>query len=193
MSVRRILSAARNGTAPARAQLIDGWMIEPAARPGRAIWIWGAGHVGRALAEVLSPLPDCAVTWIDTHADRFPEAGPQRPTRLPAADPTRLVPRAPAEAEHLIVTYSHALDLELCHRLLLHRFRFAGLIGSATKWARFRSRLAQLGHSPGQIARITCPIGDPSLGKHPQQIAVGVAAALLAQTARTDRRKDRTA
>ena len=86
---------------------------------------------------------------------------------------------APAEAEHLVLTYSHALDLEICHRLLGHGFRAAGLIGSATKWARFRSRLAALGHAPEQVARIRCPIGDPALGKHPQAIAVGVAAEIL--------------
>ncbi|MBC7179561.1 MAG: XdhC family protein, partial [Roseovarius sp.] len=72
-----------------------------------------------------------------------------------------------------------ALDLELCHQLLRRPFASAGLIGSATKWARFRQRLAALGHTDAQISRISCPIGDPNLGKHPQAIALGVAAALL--------------
>src|SRR5690606_21474323 len=78
-----------------------------------------------------------------------------------------------------IVTYSHALDLELCHRLLLRGFGWLGLIGSATKWARFRSRLRALGHLSRAIDRITCPIGDRGLGKLPQAIAIGVAAQLL--------------
>ena len=78
-----------------------------------------------------------------------------------------------------MLTYSHALDLELCHRLLTHGFARAGLIGSATKWARFRARLAALGHPPYAIARIDCPIGNPALGKHPQAIAIGVAAAFV--------------
>jgi xanthine dehydrogenase accessory factor len=60
-------------------------------------------------------------------------------------------------------------------------FARLGLIGSATKWARFRGRLRALGHAAAQIARIECPIGDPSLGKHPQAIAIGVAAAFLSQ------------
>jgi xanthine dehydrogenase accessory factor len=89
------------------------------------------------------------------------------------------VGHAPQEADHLIMTYAHDLDLALCHALLKHGFASAGLIGSATKWARFRTRLAALGHSPAQISRIACPIGDPHLGKHPQAIAVGVATALL--------------
>ncbi|MCV6585559.1 MAG: xanthine dehydrogenase accessory protein XdhC [Marinibacterium sp.] len=178
LSVHRALAAMRGGAQPATARLVDGWMIEPRAEAHRAIWIWGAGHVGRALVHTLAPLPDCELSWIDTHKNRFPES-PQGVTCLPAADPARLVAHAPAHAEHLIVTYSHALDLELCHRLLHHGFGFAGLIGSDTKWARFRSRLRDLGHGPDRIARITCPIGDPALGKHPQQIAIGVAAALL--------------
>ncbi|MGR3802438.1 xanthine dehydrogenase accessory protein XdhC [Marinibacterium profundimaris] len=180
LAVERILARARDrGEIPAPL-LVDGWMVEPVAQAARPLWIWGAGHVGRALVDVLAPLPDLAITWVDTGPERFPETIPEGVTMVPAAAPAALVPRAPKEAEHLILTYSHALDLELCHALLLHGFAFAGLIGSATKWARFRSRLAGLGHGPEQIARITCPIGDPSLGKHPQAIALGVGAQLLA-------------
>ena len=100
---------------------------------------------------------------------------------LPAADPARLVAHAPRHAEHLVLTYSHALDLELCHRLLAHGFRHLGLIGSATKAARFRARLQDLGHSAAAISRIACPMGDKSLGKHPQAIALGVGVAFLRQ------------
>lgn len=180
LSVERILSRARDRGEMPPPQLIDGWMVEPIARAQRPLWIWGAGHVGRALVGVLAPLPDFAITWVDTGPERFPDAPPAGVAIVPAASPARLVPHAPKEAEHLILTYSHALDLDLCHALLLHGFAFAGLIGSRTKWARFRSRLAKLGHGAPEIARITCPIGDPDLGKHPQAIAVGVAARLLA-------------
>jgi xanthine dehydrogenase accessory factor len=83
------------------------------------------------------------------------------------------------DVEHLVLTFSHALDLELCHRLLNRGFRSCGLIGSATKWGRFRSRLRALGHEAAEIGQIRCPIGDPSLGKHPQAIAVGVVAEML--------------
>jgi xanthine dehydrogenase accessory factor len=127
----------------------------------------------------LGPLPDLAITWVDTAPDRFPEAIPEGVARLVAANPADLVAYAPRDAEHLILTYSHALDLELCHRLLGHGFASCGLIGSRTKRARFRTRLAALGHPDASIARIRCPIGDPALGKHPQAIAVGVAHELL--------------
>jgi xanthine dehydrogenase accessory factor len=149
----------------------DGWLIEAGATPARP-------------------------TWVDFAASRFPDTIPQTVTRLVAAEPARVVPFAPANADHLILTHSHELDLAICHAVLGHRFASAGLIGSATKWARFQSRLAALGHGAEQIARIACPIGEPELGKHPQAVAVGVAAAMLrpAQCASRDMQKtgDRT-
>ena len=177
LAVKRLISAARGQGARAATQLLQGWLIEPVLHPTRQIWIWGAGHVGRALVHVLHPLPDIALTWGDIAPDRFPETPNAR--ILPSPDPATAVRLAPKDAEHLIVTFSHTLDLELCHRLLTHGFTRCGLIGSATKWARFRSRLTALGHTPDQIARIACPIGDPALGKHPQAIALGVAAQML--------------
>jgi len=142
--------------------------------------IYGAGHVGRALVNVMAPLPEFAITWVDTAADRFPAVIPDDVTELVAADPVRAVAHVPDAAAHLVLTYSHEIDLALCHAILSRPFTSAGLIGSATKWARFRRRLLALGHDPAQIARIACPIGDPSLGKHPQAIALGVATAMIA-------------
>jgi xanthine dehydrogenase accessory factor len=181
LAVKRMLDRARGQGVLPGTTLVQGWLVEPVLRSRRALWVWGAGHVGRALVAVMAPLPGVAITWIDMAKDRFPAEVPPGVTVHAVADMAALVAKAPAMAEHLVLTYSHALDLELCHRLLQHGFADAGLIGSATKWARFRSRLAALGHSPAQIARIRCPIGDPLLGKHPQAIAVGVAAAFLRQ------------
>jgi xanthine dehydrogenase accessory factor len=179
LAVSRLLAAARGqGLKPATC-LVQGWLVEPVAAADRQVWVWGAGHVGRALVAVLAPLPGVAITWIDTGPDRFPSDPLPGVTAIPAADPALLADHAPRDAEHLVLTYSHALDLALCHRLLARGFRSCGLIGSATKWARFRSRLAALGHAPASIARIRCPIGEPALGKHPQAIAIGVAADLL--------------
>jgi xanthine dehydrogenase accessory factor len=183
---------------PAMGQCCGGTLVldfaadtEPEAPLGRPLWLWGAGHVGRALVATLAPLPDFDISWIDTQPSRFPDPLPDAVAPLVAADPPRVMPRAPKDAAHLILTYSHDIDLKLCDAALHHGFAFCGLIGSATKWARFRSRLAALGHSDAQIARITCPIGDPVLGKHPQAIAVGVAAQLLSiqalETAAGDR------
>ena len=135
----------RGAVVPGLVAGLDGRAVRQ--RPRRALWIWGAGHVGRALVDVLAPLPDLAITWVDTGPERFPDDDSAEASRSwsPPTRPMSCAMRR-ADAEHLILTYSHALDLELCHRLLAARLRAAaGLIGSATKWARFRSRLAAAG------------------------------------------------
>ena len=177
-TVSRRVKAMRPGALPAD---YDGWLIEAAPAYRRPLWIWGAGHVGRALVDVLRPLPDFEITWVDTGPHRFPSEIHSGVTALPATDPSVLAAHAPREAEHLVLTFSHELDLALCHALLTRNFKGLGLIGSATKWARFKNRLAALGHTREDIARIACPIGDPTLGKHPHAIALGVATSLLKQ------------
>ncbi|MEM1078924.1 MAG: xanthine dehydrogenase accessory protein XdhC [Pseudomonadota bacterium] len=181
LALRRILADARGQGQIPGLRIVDGWVVEPLATARRPLWIYGAGHVGRALVHTLAPLPDLAITWVDTGPERFPDLVPDGVTCLPAADPVAAARIAPPDARHLILTYSHSLDLALCHALLQQPCEAIGLIGSQTKWARFRSRLAQLGNAPAQISRIACPIGDPSLGKHPQAIAVGVATSLLSE------------
>lgn len=143
------------------------------------LWLYGAGHVGRAIVDVLAPLPQFAITWVDTGLERFPDPVPLGVCALPTARPELAMRSAPAQAHHLIVTYSHDLDFALCHTALGQPFASCGVIGSATKWVRFRKRLGELGHEDAQISRIACPIGEPELGKHPQAIAVGVAGRLL--------------
>jgi xanthine dehydrogenase accessory factor len=191
LAVNRLLASARGqGVRPATG-MVAGWLVEPVMEAERQVWIWGAGHVGRALVSVLAPLPGIAVTWVDVSVARFPEDVPEGVTVVPATDPAVLADHAPQDAEHLILTFSHALDLELCHRLLNRGFRSCGLIGSATKWGRFRSRLRALGHGAEAISRIRCPIGDPGLGKHPQAIAIGVVGEIL--KASSVARKEKTA
>lgn len=177
LAVARLLAKGRREGVMIAPQVLQGWFVEQIAPPARQVWIWGAGHVGRAIVGVLSPL--AAITWVDTGLDRFPQVIPDDVRALPAADLVAAVGLAPPEAEHLILTFSHVLDLALCDALLRHGFAGCGLIGSVTKWTRFQRRLADLGHSPAEIGRIICPIGDPSLGKHPQAIAIGVAAAMM--------------
>ena len=156
----------------------------------RDIWVYGAGHVGRALITVLAGLPDVRITWVDTDMARFPAQMPDNVHPFAASDPARAATHAPDTAEHLILTYSHTIDLAICHALLARPVRSIGLIGSATKWARFKTRLATLGHAAAAIARIACPIGDPRLGKHPAEIAIGVGVAMIACDSAT---KDKTA
>lgn len=145
---------------------------EPTENP---LWIWGAGHVGLAIAQIMAPFEDRVITLIDTSAERMPGGLPQLVQPLIAVDPVKAVAHAPADADHLILTYSHEIDLALCDALLRVPTKSIGLIGSETKWARFQKRLAEMGHSQLDINKIRCPIGDPTLGKHPQSIAIGIA------------------
>lgn len=190
LKLKARLKAARAGQQPVAPQLVQGWFVEPILPVASPLWIWGAGHVGRAIVATLAPLPDLQITWVDSTPERFPDDIPEGVTALPAPDMPAALRLAPAQARHLILTYSHEIDLALCHAALSHGFRSCGLIGSETKWARFRARLRQLGHHDAQISRIACPIGDPTLGKHPQAIAVGVAASLLKDVARVTSQKE---
>ncbi|MBP0483855.1 xanthine dehydrogenase accessory protein XdhC [Sagittula salina] len=179
LEVARLLDHARaRGLAPDPKRFGD-WMVEPILRPARDLWIWGAGHVGRALVATLAPLPDLRITWVDTAPERFPPEVMQGVTTIPTAAPAHLMAHAPRDAEHLILTYSHAIDFALCNAAITRGFKFCGLIGSDTKWARFSRRLRASGHDDAAISRICCPIGQKDLGKHPQAIAIGVATQLL--------------
>jgi len=190
LKIKQALTYARNSANTIKPELVDGWMLEPVSPTRRPLWIYGAGHVGRALVSVLAPFPDFAITWVDIAPDRFPADLPSNVTRLVAANPGEVVKYAPEDGEHLILTYSHALDLELCHQVLVRGFATAGLIGSRSKWVRFRNRLRKLGHTDTVIDRIDCPIGQPELGKHPQAIAVGVTRALLLRSGMENIKKD---
>lgn len=178
-ALTRAAARAEMACTPAPVLLAQGWLLEPVARPAQQLWVWGAGHVGRAVVALMAPLPDWHLTWIDVDAAAFPPEIPARVRALHDPDPARLVATSPRNAQHLVMTRSHPLDLAICHQILTHGASFAGLIGSATKWARFQARLRALGHGPAQIARIRCPIGTPELGKHPQAIAIGVAQDLI--------------
>ncbi len=157
------------------------WIGEAASRCRRSLWLFGAGHVGRAVVATLAPLDSFDITWVDVAADRYPADIAGCAEQLVAANPADTVRFAPAEADHLVMTHSHALDLDICNRLLAVPFRSVGLIGSKSKWARFRKRLAEAGHARQAIDRIECPIGMPELGKHPRAIAIGLACRMLAR------------
>ena len=186
LGVTRVVRDMLSGARPRVPLLVRGakggtaWLIEPLARPVHRLYLYGAGHVGRAIVRVLEDLP-FAVTWIDTSAGRFPEHVPPHATVQVAPDPATFAGGAKADAFHLVLTYSHALDLAICHSLLRRGdFRFLGLIGSATKQARFLKRLAELGIGEALLTRLVCPIGLPGIGgKEPAVIAVSVAAQLV--------------
>jgi xanthine dehydrogenase accessory factor len=151
---------------------------------GEPVFLFGAGHVGRALIHVLAPLP-YRIHWFDGRDDAFPSDLPGNVKIETLADPRHDVASAPAGTYFLVMTHSHALDLDICDRVLARGdFAFLGLIGSASKRATFLSRLRRRGHADATLARLTCPIGLPQVpGKQPAMIAVAVAGQLIALSA----------
>ncbi len=140
----------------------------------RALYLFGAGHVGRAIAHAVTPLP-FTLGWFDTREDQAALAGA---VHVPIDNLADCITGIPAGAAILILTHDHALDYALTAASLQSVASFVGLIGSATKRARFLSRLARDGIDP---AGLTCPIGLPGIaGKEPEVIAAATAAQLLA-------------
>jgi xanthine dehydrogenase accessory factor len=163
------------GAATARATLLE--RLDDALP---TLWLYGAGHVGQALVRIVAELP-LRLTWLDTRAELFPLQIPEvvRIVHAPELLPT--VATAPAGTRFLVLTHSHPLDYALC-KAILQRGDFAslGLIGSKSKGARFRSRLARDAVPAESIARLLCPIGAGGISsKWPAAIAVAVAYDLL--------------
>jgi xanthine dehydrogenase accessory factor len=165
-------------TAPLDAAALSAWPDEPALFH---LQLYGAGHVGRAIVQLLANLP-CEVDWIDERGAEFPaEPDPPHIRRLCVEPVDAEVPLAPPGGFYLVLTHSHALDLRISEAILRRGdFGYLGLIGSATKRARFLARFRQRGVGDDALSRLTCPIGVPGIpGKQPEQIAVAVVAQLL--------------
>ena len=156
-------------------KLSDEWLIEKVITAKSPIWIWGAGHVGSAILSLLAPMPNLEIFWLDTDNSRFPDLEFSNVYKIIYDSPEQFIKRAHPNAEHLILTYSHKIDLEICNIILNHDFKWVGLIGSKTKFNRFKKKLLSFGHTETKIDQIQCPIGYKNYGKHPQQIALGVA------------------
>jgi len=144
---------------------------EAAAHP--PVLIFGAGHVGRAVAQALAPLP-LAPVLIDGRGDELALAPPGTVTRLTAI-PEADIRAAPPGTAYVILTHDHALDFLLAGEALGRGdAAYVGLIGSATKRARFERWLGR--DAPG----LTCPIGGAGVGdKRPEVIAAFVAVEVL--------------
>lgn len=165
---------------PSYARLPDGRIVERFGPASTPLYLFGAGHVGRSLVLALAPLP-FSVTWIDPRPGSFPSHVPGNVECRTGTEPVRVLDAAPTGAFVAIMTHSHALDLDVAAAgLLARRFAYVGLIGSATKRARFAGALRQLGLGDNDIARLICPIGLTEIrDKAPASIAAAVAAQLL--------------
>ena len=161
-------------------EALDAWTLPP---PRFHLQLHGAGHVGRAIVKLLTDI-DGRVDWIDARPDEFPPHDPlEQPhiTRIVSDAPEMEVAQAAPGTVFLVMTHRHDLDEALTEAILRRGdAAFCGLIGSATKRARFEHRMQERGIAPELLARMQCPIGVPGIvGKEPEVIAVAVVAQLL--------------
>ncbi|RZU02444.1 xanthine dehydrogenase accessory protein XdhC [Rivibacter subsaxonicus] len=162
------------------AEALAAW---PRALPRFELQLFGAGHVGRAVAHLLEGF-DCRVQWIDEREAEFPDQpSPPHVVRVCVDAPEAEVRLAAPGTCFLILTHQHELDLRICEAVLRRGdFRFCGLIGSATKRARFIHHFERRGVVAEAVARLVCPIGITGIeGKEPEVLAVAVVAQLLQQ------------
>jgi len=159
-------------------------LVQRLQQGAQPVALFGGGHVGKALVDVLGRLP-FRVRWIDSRDEIFPAEVPLNVV-CEHSDPVQSAVADVAPGSRvLIMSFSHAEDLDIV-AACLKRSReqgdlpYIGLIGSQTKWATFRHRLEERGFQAEELARITCPIGVSGIeGKEPEVIAVAVAAQLL--------------
>lgn len=151
-----------------------------------SVALFGGGHVGAAIVGLLGTLP-VRTLWFDSRDEVFPEDLPLN-VQAEHSDPVQAaVATLPPGTHVLIMSFSHAEDLDIvaaCLRRQRERadLPFIGLIGSKSKWATFRHRLEARGFAEHEVGWVTSPIGVPGvLGKEPEVIAVAVAAQLMQQ------------
>jgi xanthine dehydrogenase accessory factor len=170
--------------APAQVDEVVARLAAADASRRMPVALFGGGHVGRAIVRALAPLP-VRVHWIDSRDEIFPDALPAHVVAEHSTPVQDAVRDVAAGSRVLVMSFSHAEDLEIvaaCLRRLQQHddLPFVGLIGSRSKWATFRHRLEARGFAPEAIARVTCPIGVPGVrGKEPEVIAAAVAAQLM--------------
>jgi xanthine dehydrogenase accessory factor len=186
-----IVASAREGLAAARtAHRIDNWFYEGIVGTDLNIAVFGAGHVGSAVVQSLSML-DCNIRWIDSRRNMFRRT-PSNVRTIESTDPSLEVAAMPSQSCYLVMTHSHAIDFEICDRILRRGdAAYCGLIGSLTKRRRFEKRYRELGLQQHSIDQLVCPIGvDGITGKKPAEIAVAAAAEVLQAYERVIRAAD---
>jgi len=156
------------------------WWLERIPANQTSLYLFGAGHVGQAVARQLQYLP-FQVTWLDSREGFLPEMPAGNTRTIVAAEPAGVVARAPANTIYVVMTHSHALDEDICFEIFRRGdFRWLGLIGSRTKRKRFVQRLNKRGVPDGELERLVCPIGLVGVhGKQPATIALSLAAQLM--------------
>ncbi len=152
----------------------------------QSLWIFGAGHVARALVPIVAQLP-YHIRWIDNRKDMIDSINcdyfQNKVTPVHNEYPADEFANKPTDTNIIVMTHSHELDFEIIKKALsFDDLPFLGMIGSDTKARRFRSRLSHQGFSEEQINRLTSPIGIAEVpGKKPIEVAVSIAGQLIQQ------------
>ena len=144
------------------------------------IMLFGAGHVGKALVTILEQLP-CRLRWVDSREQEFPERVGANVTKVLSDAPEDEVATMPANSYYVVMTHNHPLDFKICEAVISRGdARYAGLIGSETKWRRFQMRFDHRGYTAEQYKRLRCPIGLTAVpGKLPMEVATSIAAEII--------------
>lgn len=166
-------------------------LFEPMDQPQAQIALFGAGHVGRALAPLLASLP-CKVRWIDSRESEFPEQVPAGVEKVVNDEVVDEVDALPSGSYFIVMTHNHQLDLELTAAILKRNdFAYFGLIGSRTKRVKFEHRLRERGFASETVQRMRCPMGLAEVkGKLPVEIAISIAGEIIATYNATFGQKD---
>ena len=156
------------------------WWLEISGEKRKPLILFGAGHVGQAVAHLLEDMP-FEVTWVDGRPDIFPARTGSNFTAVETGDVLAEVGRAPPGSIFVVMTHSHQLDEDICFDVLSRGdFAWLGLIGSVTKRRRFIQRLAKRGIGESGLARLECPVGLEGIrGKQPAIIALSLVAQLM--------------
>jgi len=167
------------GNLGAGGERVDDWYIDTIIGTDFNVAVFGAGHVGTAVVAALSQL-DCNIRWIDSRRNIFRSTSPNV-RAIESPEPALEVAAMPAGSLYLVMTHSHAIDFEICDRILRRSdVEYCGLIGSRSKRRRFEKRYRQQGMRQEIFDTLICPIGiDGISGKKPAEIAVAAAAEVL--------------
>ncbi|VVT21643.1 xanthine dehydrogenase accessory protein XdhC [Hoeflea sp. EC-HK425] len=142
------------------------------------VWLFGGGHVGRALANALLLLP-VKVHVAETRTEEL-DLTPEGAERHLTALPESLVKSIAPGSAVIVLTHDHALDF-LIVSAALKRDDLAqvGMIGSDTKRATFEHQYVREGGDTAQLSKLVCPIGYKIADKRPEVIAATVAAEII--------------
>ena len=149
------------------------------------VYVFGAGHVGKALGEALSLLP-VRPYLVETRQEELDNATADVEKVL-AAMPESIVRKAPPRSAFIIMTHDHALDFIIVREALARTdAAYVGMIGSKTKRATYVSWHRKEGGKREDCERLICPIGASGLGdKRPAVIAALVASEVIGALADT--------